>query len=478
MTAKYTPAIGLEIHVQLNSKNKLFSRDPNPETNPDTLLTKNPHSTLTHHSPFIRATPGTIPELNHEAVEKAVIAALALNAQINTESQFDRKHYFHHDLPRAYQITQDKKPLAQNAYIEISTANMKTRRIRIRQIHIEDDTAKSDYYNDTVNVDLSRAGIPLIEIVTEPDIECAEDAAAVFREIREILLWNNVSNANLERANMRCDANVSLTGTEKTVITEIKNLNSYKFLENAVNAEIIRQNDALNNNNPITPQTLYWDNDHNTLIPLRQKNTQNIILPEPNIPTLVINQEYVERIKKNLPPEKNNYIEKLEKLGISDAETYIRTPENAEIILELAQNTTNPKRLDALLKNELQRLANNTTKAFPPIPTAAIHELITLLDTKKIASIDTYEILEATVTYNCSPRNAAEKINKIASDNYELIQKFCRKIMEKFPKQLEEYRNGQTKLFAFFIGQTMNASTTRLDPETVRKILARELNHK
>jgi aspartyl-tRNA(Asn)/glutamyl-tRNA(Gln) amidotransferase subunit B len=478
-TSKYEPVIGLEVHVQLLTRSKIFCGC-------STAFGAPPNSNV---CPVCLGLPGALPVLNRQAVEFAVLAAKALNCRINETSIFARKNYFYPDLPKGYQISQYDKPLAEHGYIDIATSAGR-KRIGITRLHMEEDAGKSmhDGMSDSANktsVDLNRSGVPLIEIVSEPDISSPEEAHEYLTRLKEIILYTAVSDCNMEEGSLRCDANVSIRPKgqkEFGTKAEVKNVNSFRFIKHALEYEILRQEELIESGGKVVQETRLYNPAEGRTYPMRTKERAHDYryFPEPDLLPLVVDAKWQAEIDKKLPELPEALRRRLvEQYGITedDAHTLSATQRRAEQFEEAAKKAKSPKRVANLILTELLgRLRGKGLELEQsPISMAGVVQSADLTESGTLSSKmlkDLYDKCFETgedfaVVYE------REKPQQI-SDTSEL-EKIIDAVIANNPKQLEQYRGGKTTVIAYFVGQVMKASKGKANPALVNELLPKKL---
>jgi aspartyl-tRNA(Asn)/glutamyl-tRNA(Gln) amidotransferase subunit B len=471
---------GLEIHVQLNTQSKIFSSD-------SAAFGAKPNE---HISAVSLALPGALPKLNKEVAEKAIRMGLALNCSINQLNYFDRKNYFYADLPKGYQITQDNKPICQNGYIDLTLLDGTEKRIGINRIHLEEDAGKSMHDQDDSYsfVDLNRAGVPLIEIVTEPDIRSAEEASALLTEIRKLVRHLDVSDGNMEEGSLRCDANISIRtkgSTEFGTRCEVKNLNSIRNVRRAMEFEFNRQQEITAAGGQIIQSTLTFDADHGTTAPMRTKEMANDYryFPDPDLPPLVISDEWLIAIKAAMPELPKAITAKLvADFGISPAEAGIFA-DDRELLAYFntaLPEVTNPKGLINWLSGPLRAILNDSQISIADFKVAPqkLAALINLVEDKKINQQSAIQqLLPALQIHTAAEVLAlASEMNLLIVENKDELSGFADQVLEKFKPQVQAYRNGKKGVLGLFVGEMMKLSQGKADPQKINEILLEKLS--
>ena len=489
MKEGWEAVIGMEIHAQLATETKIFcgcaanfGDEPNANTCPVCL-----------------GLPGALPVLNEKVVEYGAKAALALGLNINETSIFSRKNYFYPDLPKGYQISQYDKPFSSNGVLTIMTAerdesgratDWKPMTIRIERMHLEEDAGKNVHeglpdVDKFSYIDLNRAGTPLGEIVTAPDFRTSWQAYDYVNHIRRVLQWVGASDADMEKGNLRCEANVSVRkiGQEKfNNKVELKNLNSVRFMQKAIEFEIERQIIAHEAGETVNQETRLWDEKHNCTRIMRSKEDAHDYryFPEPDLQPLTVTTEFIERAKSELPelPDamRDRFISEYE-LSYNDASQIVSDKSLAEFYETTAKNSGNPRTSANFILSELTRELNNANKSASDSPVSAEHlaELIKTLDSGKINNNQAKEVLvEMFNSGKSSDEIIKEKGFEQISDS-STIEKIVDEIIKNSENQVNAYRNGNEKLFGFFVGQVMKASQGKANPKIVNEILKNKL---
>jgi aspartyl-tRNA(Asn)/glutamyl-tRNA(Gln) amidotransferase subunit B len=484
MRDKYEVVIGLEIHAQLSTDTKIFcscstrfGAEPNDNTCPVCL-----------------GLPGALPVLNRRALELAARAALALNLKINHESIFSRKNYFYPDLPKGYQISQYDRPFSEHGWVEIPTAERNEsgqpaewslKRFRITRLHIEEDAGKSLHEGmpDPARsyVDLNRSGTPLAEIVSEPDFRSSWEAYDYMQYLRRTLLYVEVCDGNMEEGSLRCDANISvrLKGEEKLgTKVELKNLNSFRFLQRALEYEIDRQIAALESGGRITQETRLWNERESRTDPMRSKEEAHDYryFPEPDLPPLSISPEFVEKVRSELPelPEarRRRFIDEYN-LPFDDAAQLIDSKAMADYFEAAARASGNAKSAANWILNELVRelKATGSEISSSPVSATGLGELIKLIDAGTISGKMGKDALIEMYRTGKTAAAAVEAMGGAQLSDEVEIRRLVEQAVTSNPKQLEQYRAGKSSLFGFFVGQVMKLSGGRANPQVVNSLL-------
>ncbi|MCX2478052.1 Asp-tRNA(Asn)/Glu-tRNA(Gln) amidotransferase subunit GatB [Pedobacter sp. MC2016-15] len=470
---------GLEIHVQLNTASKIFSSD-------SAAFGAKPNENI---STVSLALPGALPKLNKEVVSKAIRMGLALNCTINQTNYFDRKNYFYADLPKGYQITQDNRPICQNGYIDLVLSDGTEKRIGINRIHLEEDAGKSMHdQNDRYSyVDLNRAGVPLIEIVTEPDIRSAEEASALLTEMRKLVRHLDASDGNMEEGSLRCDANISIReegSTEFGTRCEVKNLNSIRNVRRAMEFEFNRQKELVSAGGVIVQSTLTFDADHGTTAPMRTKEMANDYryFPDPDLPPVYISDEWLAQLKADMPALPKEITAKLiADFGISNSEAVIFAEDTAllEYLNEALTVVKQPKSLINWLTGPVRAMLNEqqlTISSFgiSPLQFAAV---INLVDDKKVTQQTALQqLLPAMQKAPGSDALAlAGELNILIVENRDELSGFADQVLEKFKPQVLAYKNGKKGVLGLFVGEVMKLAKGKADPQKINAVLEEKL---
>jgi aspartyl-tRNA(Asn)/glutamyl-tRNA(Gln) amidotransferase subunit B len=478
--AKYEPVIGLEVHVQLLTATKAFCGCANhfgsaPNTNV---------------CPVCLGLPGALPVLNAKAVEFATLASLALNCQVRERSIFARKNYFYPDLPKGYQISQFDKPIAEHGWIDVPTADGSTKRIGITRLHMEEDAGKSihDGFPDSSTrtyLDLNRCGTPLAEIVSEPDIRTPDEAFEYLTRMKEILLYTEVSDCNMEEGSLRCDANVSVRprGQEKFgAKVEVKNVNSFRFVRLALEYEIERQIEVIESGGTIQQETRLWDAGEGRTYSMRSKEQAHDYryFPEPDLPPLIVTASFLEEARKKLPelPEarRARMIAEYD-LSPKDAHTLTASREFADRFEAAAKNAKNPRRVANLLLSEVggRLKALGIEQEQSPVSMAGIVQAADLLDDGTISSKQLKQLFDIAFEKGEDFGVVYEREKPQQITDTSAIEKLIEEVIAANPKQVEQYRAGKKTIAGFFVGQVMRASKGQANPALLNELVAKKL---
>ena len=474
----YYPTIGIECHVQLKTKTKLFSGVLNDarDADPNTLI-----------SPICVGLPGTLPVLNQEAVSLAIVAGLALRADVASISHFDRKHYFYPDLPKGYQITQLHYPIIEGGVVETIMDDGSDLEVKITRAHLEEDAGKSTHPAgaDYSLVDLNRAGTPLLEIVSEPDIHSASEAKAYAHELYLLMKYSGVSEADLYHGNMRFDVNISLSKDLKKLGTraEIKNINSFKAVEKAVEYEIKRQADLLDRGSEIVQETRGWDDSKQKTISQRSKEDAHDYryFPDPDIPPVLVTKEVIAATAEVMPLLPSMLREIFGELGLDNQKiaTILDEPEMADIIRYSAEahDQKTAQTIANWCLGELQRLALEKEISWSEV-SRGLDNLVTLaamVDGDKLSSSASKDLLLEIVKKNKDPEELAKAKNLLqVSDESDLIM-IIEEVLDSNQKAADDVRGGELKAIGFLVGQVMKSSKGRANPAKVQELIKKQL---
>ncbi|MGA2402334.1 MAG: Asp-tRNA(Asn)/Glu-tRNA(Gln) amidotransferase subunit GatB [Syntrophobacteraceae bacterium] len=473
---EYEPVMGLEIHAQLNTASKIFCG----------CSTKFGGSPNTHTCPVCLGMPGVLPVLNRGVVEYTIRMALATHCSIAPLARFARKNYFYPDLPKGYQISQYDLPLAREGWVEIETPGG-PKRIRIHRIHMEEDAGKliHDEYQPVSYVDFNRTGVPLIEIVSEPDIATPSEAAAYLKTLREILRYLEICDGNMEEGSMRCDANISLrpVGTNGLgTKIELKNMNSFKNVQKALEFEIRRQKVMLERGEPLVQETRLWDTGRNVTLSMRGKEEAHDYryFPDPDLVPVVVSDNWVEEVRRNLPELPDAKRERFIRdyaLPSYDARVLTSSKSLANYFEEALKGFAQPKTLSNWIMSELLRELNRDDREIEdcPVSPGNLAELLNLLDSGVISGKIAKGVFEQMYASGKSARGIVDEKGLVQVRDESEIESAIDWALSENPKEVEQFRAGKDKLFGFFVGQVMRKTKGKANPQLVNEILRKKL---
>jgi aspartyl-tRNA(Asn)/glutamyl-tRNA(Gln) amidotransferase subunit B len=477
---QYEPVIGLEIHVQLNTDTKIFCG----------CSTKFGSEPNTQTCPVCTGMPGVLPVLNEEVLKKGILAGLALNCKISEYSKFDRKNYFYPDLPKAYQISQYDKPVCKNGYIDI-TVDGQVKRIGITRLHLEEDAGKSIHSEDSDSsvsyVDLNRTGIPLAEIVSEPDMRSGDEAYSYLTKIKSIIKYINVSDANMEEGSLRCDVNISVRETGETKFgekVEVKNLNSFKAVKAAINYEFERQKSLIESGekNLIIQETRLWDADRQETYSMRSKEDAHDYryFPDPDLTPVIIAQDYIEEMKKQLPELPDARKERfIKEYGLSeyDSEVLTSVKQLADYYEETLSFNINPKKAANWITSELLGQIADPEKIYSStVKPSDIAELLGLIDNNTISGKIAKTVFREMVETGGSAKKIIDEKGLVQVSDTSEIEGIIDKVIKTNPQSVNDYKNGKQKAMGFLIGQIMKESRGNANPQIVNELLLKKLS--
>lgn len=471
---KYETVIGLEVHVQLSTKSKAFCGD-------EVAFAGKPNSRV---SPISLAHPGTLPKMNKTQLHAGIKLGLALGSKINRHNRFDRKNYFYADLPKGYQITQDAEPICIGGLLPIK---MKEgwKNIRIHHVHMEEDAGKSihDQHPDYSLIDLNRAGVPLLELVSEPDLRSADEVDAFMTAMRRLVRYLGISDADMEKGQLRCDCNISIrpVGNEKLgQRCEVKNLNSMKYARQAIKFEVQRQIEIVEAGGSISQQTLHFDPATGETSPLRDKENAHDYryFPEPDLPPIEVGEELLNSLEAEMPVLPNELYEQFTtKMGLSDYDASILMEEKrlSDYFLALAKASKDPKEASKLIINKINpwcKEENVDIEQFP-IKMKGLAAFIHLIKSGKVSQSIAWQNLfpELIISPEMDPEKMAESMNLIQNQDEDFIKGLAQQIIEKNPDKVKAYQKGKKGLLGFFVGQLMRESKGAADPKMANELL-------
>ena len=484
---QYEAIIGLETHCQLSTKTKIFSSS-------STEFGGVPNSNI---DPICMGMPGVLPVLNQKVLEYAVKAGLALKCQIAPYSKFDRKQYFYPDLPKNYQISQFDLPIATNGWLEIELiddgGNSTRKKIGITRLHMEEDAGKlvhggSDRLSGSTYsmVDYNRAGIPLIEIVSEPDLRSGAEAAEYAQELRRIVRYLGVSDGNMQEGSLRCDVNISVRPVGRKEFgtkVEIKNMNSFNAIHRAIDFEIERQIQALESGDRIFQETRLWEEGKQCTVSMRLKegSSDYRYFPEPDIPPIEVSPEQLERWEAELPELPAAKRDRYEnKIGLSAYDARVLTDDRsvAEYFEAAIAAGGNPKQVANWVMGDITAYLKNEKLSITQLPLTpdGLAELISLIDAGTISGKIAKDLLPKLLSEGGSPKQAIETAGVTQISDSATLEVVIDEVIAGNPKELEQYRSGKTKLLGFFVGQVMKKTEGRADPKLTNQLLNKKLN--
>jgi len=469
---RYVPTIGLEIHSQLATNTKIFcgcstefGSDPN-----------------THSCPVCLGMPGVLPVLNERAVELAMRMAIITNGTVADRSYFARKNYFYPDLPKGYQVSMFEHPLVIGGYMDV-TSETGTKRIRLNRIHLEEDAGKlihAEGHRESY-FDVNRCGVPLIEIVTEPDFDTVEQVSVFLNTLKEMLIFTGVSRGNMEQGNIRVDANISIRPENQKELgtrTEIKNMNSFVNAVDAIGIEIERQIEVVENGGRITQETLLFDADHQTLASMRSKEEAHDYryFPEPDLVPILVTDEWVDRVRKTIPELRSGYTQRfVDEYGIPvyDADILTQTPDIAKYYDDTVKAGSDPKKASNWIMVEVLRVLNETQTSAGEfkVKPDMLAELVAMIDRGDISGSIAKTVFEDMVVTGKNPEAIVKEKGLVQISDSSELEKLVRGVIDASPKEVDKYKAGNTKLIGFFVGQVMKATQGKANPKEVNRIL-------
>ncbi|HEY2379818.1 MAG TPA: Asp-tRNA(Asn)/Glu-tRNA(Gln) amidotransferase subunit GatB [Terriglobia bacterium] len=482
MSANYEAVIGLECHAQLLTKSKLFC----------SCSTRFGEAPNMNTCPVCLGLPGALPVLNRVAVAMAVKAGVGLNCRVNPESQWARKNYFYPDLPKGYQISQYDRPLCQHGFIEI-TVNGTKKKIGIQRIHMEEDAGKSLHEglpdsSRTTYLDFNRSGVPLMEIVTDPDLRSSAEAHDYLTRLKEILEYLEVNDGNMEEGSLRCDANVSVRKAGETKFgtrTELKNINSFRFVQKAIDFEVNRQIEVIESGGRVVQETRLWNSEEERTVSMRSKEEAHDYryFPDPDLPLLVFDPEWIKQIARSMPelPEsrRKRFVAEYA-LSEYDAGVLTATRALAEFFEETAKLSGQPKSAANWIMGDLLRFYKDSNTDLKDLSGSTVKpnmlaEMISLVEKGTISGKIAKTVMEEMCATGKAPQPIIEEKGLVQISNADEIERIVSKVIGENPKPVEQYRQGKTGNFGFFVGQVMKATGGRANPQTVNEILKKRL---
>jgi len=472
----YEPVIGLEVHAQLLTKAKIFCGC-------STQFGAEPNS---HACPVCMGMPGVLPVLNRKVVEFTMKMAMATHCRINASCNFARKNYFYPDLPKGYQISQYAQPLSEHGYVDIELDGGK-KRIGITRIHMEEDAGKllHDEHLPSSYVDLNRTGVPLIEIVSEPDMRSAEEAAAYLKRLHEILVYLEICDGNMEEGSFRCDANVSLRPKGETAFgtrAELKNMNSFRNVQRALEYEIKRQQYILENGQEVIQETRLWDDSQGVTQSMRGKEEAHDYryFPDPDLVPIVIDNEWIEAVKKSLPElplEKRERFVRDYQIPPYDAGVLTSSRALADYFEEVARLSGKPKIASNWVMGDILRFLNEDKRDIKecPILPRSLAEMILIIEDGTISGKMAKDVFVEMYRTGKPPKTIIEEKGMVQITDEDALKKTIAEVIAANPTQLEQYRAGKEKLFGYFVGQVMKATEGKANPQLINELLKKML---
>lgn len=477
VSEKYEVVIGLEVHAQLQTASKLFCGDSAAFGSPPN----------THISPITLGHPGTLPRTNKKAVEYAIRMGLACNCEIEQYNYFARKNYFYPDLPKGYQVSQHTTPISKGGHVTIKTKEG-VKAVKLNRIHLEEDAGKSihDADENYTCIDYNRAGVPLIEIVTEPDMHSAEEAFQYVTEIRKLVRWINVCDGNMEEGSLRCDANVSIRlhgETELGTKVEVKNLNSIRNVKKAIEYEVNRMIDLVENGQPVIQQTRSFDVDTDTTFSMRDKEDANDYryFPEPDLAPFQLSDAFINGIKKALPELPASLYEKYISLGLNeyDASQLIDEKATADYFDEVARHSDKYKAIANWMLGPIRQLLNDKSigSGQLELPAEKLAQLVAIVEEGKVNfSVASLKILPALLQQpGKTPLELATEMNLLQVSDTSDIAAWADEVIAKMPDKVAEYKKGKKGLIGLFVGEMKKISKGKADPKIATQILEEKL---
>ncbi len=476
---KYEPIIGLEVHAQLLTHSKIFC----------SCRTQFGGKENTQICPICLGMPGVLPVLNRKAVEHALKMGLVSNCQISNYSKFARKNYFYPDLPKGYQISQYEESLCRDGFIEIEVDD-KIKKIGILRIHLEEDAGKSIHAEAWVKehetlVDLNRCGVPLIEIVSKPDIRSPLEAYLYLISLRQLLLYLEICNGNMEQGSLRCDANVSVKPVDQKkfgVKTELKNMNSFRGVEKALTYEIARQIQIIENGGIIRPETLLWDENKNIAINMRSKEESHDYryFPEPDLVPIVVNQSWLDKIADQIPElplqRRNRFISQY-KIPKYDANVLTEDKAIADYYEQVARSVGDSKLASNWIMGEILHYIKETRDLEKiPVSSRALAELLNLIMDGTISGSTAKNIFKEMVTHDKFAMTIVKEKKLTQISDHEVLKRIVTKVIDANPDEVAKYKAGKTRIFGYFVGQVMKETKCQANPHIVNKLLHEKLS--
>ena len=475
---KYEVVIGLEVHAQLLTKTKAYSSDENIYG--EAPNTKTSVISLGH--------PGTLPRSNAKVIEYAVKLGIAVGADIRERNEYARKNYFYADLPKGYQITQDTTPICNGGTIQIKDAEGKPKKIKITRIHMEEDAGKSIHDLDPFHtlIDLNRAGVPLVEVVSEPDIRSSDEAYQYINEVRKLVRYLDICDGNMEEGSLRCDANISVMlkgASEFGTKVEVKNMNSTRNVKRAIDFEIDRQIALVEEGKEVSHETRSFNAANNSTISMRHKEEANDYryFPEPDLQAVIVTQEYIEKVKNSLPPLPSELFQKFTtEFGLSDYDANILTDEKGIALYynELCGSTKNYKSAANFVNGSVKSYLNEKAISIAEfcIKPKRLASLITIVDQGKVSNtVATSKVFPAMLVCNDTADKIATDNNWIQESDSDALGDYIKLAIAKYPEKAKDYKEGKKGLIGLFMGEVMKLSKGQADPKLANQLLRNQL---
>ena len=476
MTVSYEPVIGLEVHAQLLTQSKMFCACGTSFGLPANTQT----------CPICLGMPGTLPVVNRKAVEMAIRTGLALNCRIQSTNRFARKNYFYPDLPKGYQISQYEEPICEHGWLEVSVGSS-PKRIKIRRAHLEEDAGKNvhDAGAGGSRVDLNRAGTPLLEIVTEPDMRSADEVVAYLKMLRDVLMYLGVCDGNMEEGSLRCEPNLSLRPVGQKALgtkVELKNINSFKFVKEALEYEIKRQTNVLNEGGKVNQETRLWDVEKGVTATMRSKEEAHDYryFPDPDLVPLSLSVEWIEELRQTVPElpavRQKRFVSEY---GLPEYDTGVLTVSKplADYFESCVKLFNQPKAVSNWVMGELLRELNNSGTAVgdSPVSPERLVSLLKLVDNGTISLKVAREIFPELYANKMSPEQIVQEKGLTQVSDEGALGILIDEVIAKNPAQVAQYRSGKEQVFGFFVGQVMKESGGKANPGKVNELLKRKL---
>lgn len=476
---EFEPVIGLEVHAQLLTESKIFCK----------CSTQFGSEQNKQVCPICLGMPGVLPVLNKKVIDFAIKMGLATNCQISPHSIMARKNYFYPDLPKGYQISQYEEPICKRGYLKIDV-NGKLKRIRLNRIHLEEDAGKSVHAEEYVEesetlIDLNRCGVPLLEIVSEPDINSPHEAYLYLNQLRQILQYLGICDGNMEEGSLRCDGNVSIKAVGETklgISTELKNMNTFHGLEKALEYEVERQKKIIKSGGQIAKETLLWDSSRNMAIPMRSKEMAHDYryFPEPDLVSIEVAHEWIERIRSTMPEmpmqRKVRFMREYN-LPAYDAEVLTDTKSLADYYEACLKYTSNTKELSNWVMSRVLQILKDKKIDINDfsVPPENLASMINFINAGTISRRMAKTVFDKMVETGKNPKIIVEESGLTQVSDSAQIEDMVEQVLQKYPNELEKYLSGKTKIFGFFVGQIMRLSKGKANPKIVNDLLKQKI---